>query len=46
MNGPVLTVKSLLMGVERRQLGDAHPEVLARLLLAELVYEHQIPRRA
>jgi hypothetical protein len=39
-------VESLLMGMKRRQLGDAHPEALARLLLAELVYEHEGPRRA
>jgi len=42
----MLAVESLLMGIKRRQLGDIHPEALARLLLAELVYEHEVPRRA
>ena len=46
VNGPMLAVESLLMGIKRRQLGDTHPEALARLLLAELVYEHEAPRRA
>jgi len=46
VTGPILAVESLLMGMTRRQLGDAHPEALARLLLAELVYEHEGPRRA
>jgi hypothetical protein len=46
VNGPILAVESLLMGMKRRQLGGAHPEALARLLLAELVYEHEGPRRA
>ena len=46
VNGSMLAVESLLMGIKRRQLGDTHPEALARLLLAELVYEHEVPRRA
>ena len=46
VNGPMLAVESLLLGIKRRQLGDTHPEALARLLLAELVYEHEAPRRA
>ena len=46
VNGPILAVESLLLGIKRRQLGDAHPESLARLLLAELVYEHEAPRHA
>jgi len=46
VNGPILAVESLLMGMKRRQLGGAHPEALARLLLAELVYEHEAARRA
>jgi hypothetical protein len=46
VNGPMLAVESVLMGIKRRQLGDTHPDVLAKLLLAELVYEHETPRRA
>jgi len=46
VNGPMLAVESVLMGIKRRQLGATHPDVRAKLLLAELVYEHETPRRA
>ena len=39
VDGPVITVESLLFGSKRAQLGDASPEALAKLLLAELVHE-------
>jgi hypothetical protein len=40
----MLWVETLLLGAKRAQLGDNPPEVLAKLLLAELVYEHERPR--
>lgn len=46
VNGPMIAMESLLLGVKRRQLGDGHPEALAKLLLAELVYEHETPSGA
>jgi len=39
VDGPVITVESLLFGSKRARLGDASPEALAKLLLAELVHE-------
>ena len=41
IDGPMLTVESVLFGVKRRPLGDQPPEVLARLMLAEMVDEHE-----
>jgi len=41
VNGPMITVDSVLLGSKRAPLGDATPEMLAKLLLAELVYEFQ-----
>lgn len=41
VSGPIVTVESLLLGTKRAPLGDATPEILAKLLLAELVYEFQ-----
>jgi hypothetical protein len=39
VDGPMVALETLTLGVKRAQLGDSAPEVLARLLLAELVYE-------
>jgi hypothetical protein len=44
VHGPMLWVETLLLGAKRAQLGENPPEVLAKLLLAELVYEHERPR--
>lgn len=41
VNGPIITVDSVLLGTKRAPLGDATPEMLAKLLLAELVYDFQ-----
>ena len=39
VDGPVITVETLTLGSRRARLGDAVPEALAKLLLAELVHE-------
>ena len=41
VNGPMLSLDTLTLGVRRAPLGDYAPEVLARLLLAELVYDSE-----
>jgi len=38
VDGPTLTVHSLTLGVRVSHIGDVAPEVLAKLLLAEMVY--------
>lgn len=38
VDGPMVTVQSLALGVKRGHLGDGVPVVLARLLLAELAH--------
>ena len=38
VDGPTLTVRSVTLGVRVALVGDNIPEVLAKLLLAELVY--------
>jgi hypothetical protein len=38
LDGPMVTVESLALGVKRAHLGDGVPAVVARLLLAELVH--------
>jgi hypothetical protein len=45
VDAAMLTVYTLLLGAKRARLGDAAPETLARLLLAELVYDQRKPRR-
>ena len=44
VNGPMLSLDTLTRGVRREPLGDYDPEVLARLLLAELVYDSEQSR--
>lgn len=39
VDGPVITVESLRFGSKRARRGDALPEALAKLLLAELIHE-------
>jgi len=41
VNGPMLSLDTLTLGVRCEPLADYAPEVLARLLLAELVYESE-----
>lgn len=38
VDGPTVAVHSLTLGVRVAHIGDNSPEVLAKLLLAELVY--------
>lgn len=38
LDGPMVTVQSLLLGTGRAQVGDGSPEAVARLLLAELAH--------
>jgi hypothetical protein len=38
LDGPMVTVQSLLLGTRRAPLGDGSPEAIARLLLAELAH--------
>jgi hypothetical protein len=40
VDGPMITVETLMLGIKRAPLGDASPEALARLLLAELVHDN------
>jgi hypothetical protein len=44
VNGPMLSLDTLTLGVRREPLGDYDPAVLARLLLAELVYDSEHSR--
>ena len=37
LNGPMITVDTLLFGTKRQLVGDHAPEALAKLMLAELV---------
>ena len=41
VDGPMVTVQSLLLGTRRAQLGDGSPEAVARLLLAELAHANR-----
>ena len=41
VDGPMLSLDTLTLGVRREPLGDYEPVVLARLLLAELVYDSE-----
>lgn len=41
VDGPTVAVHSLTLGVRVAHLGDNTPEVLAKLLLAELVYRSE-----
>ena len=43
VDGPTVTVNTLLLGAKRARLGDTAPEHLAKLLLAELVYDRPNP---
>ena len=38
LDGPMVTVQSLLLGIRRAQVGDGSPDAVARLLLAELAH--------
>ena len=38
VDGPMVTVQSLALGVRRGHIGDSVPAVVARLLLAELAH--------
>jgi hypothetical protein len=38
VDGPMITVDTLLLGSRRVPLGDQPPEIAARVLLLELVY--------
>ena len=42
VNGSMLIVETLSLGAKRRQLTHTSPEMLARLLLAELVDERRL----
>lgn len=44
VDGPMLSLDTLTLGVRREPLGDYDPVVLARLLLAELVYDSEQSR--
>ena len=44
VDGPTVAVHSLTLGVRVACIGDHTPEVLAKLLLAELVYRSDISR--
>ena len=37
VNGPMITVDTLLFGTKRQLVGDHAPEALAKLMLAELL---------
>ena len=39
LDGPMLTVNSVTLGVKRAPVGDGAPAAIARLLLAELAHE-------
>jgi hypothetical protein len=41
VDGPVITVDTLLLGSRSRRLDGAAPEVAAKVLLLELVYLHE-----
>ena len=41
LDGPMVTVQSLLLGTRRAQVGDGSPEAVARLLLAELAHANR-----
>ena len=41
VDGPMVTVQSLLLGTRRAQGGDGSPEAVARLLLAELAHANR-----
>ena len=38
VDGPMVTVESLALGIKRAPLGDGAPMAIARLLLAELAH--------
>ncbi|HLX30663.1 MAG TPA: hypothetical protein VKV24_19460 [Casimicrobiaceae bacterium] len=41
VDGPIVTVDSLLLGHRSAALGDGSAEVVAKVLLLELVYSHE-----
>ena len=41
VDGPIVTVDSLLLGHRCGALGDGAPEVVAKVLLLELVHSHE-----
>ena len=46
VDGPMVTVESLLLGIRRAQVGDGSPEAIARLLLAELAHTARLRSRS
>lgn len=46
LDGPMVTVQSLLLGTRRAPLGDGSPEAIARLLLAELAHAARLRSRS